>query len=189
MRSTFLHRQPASLKHKHQKNHIAASPLRYEQRMPPSRNRQLPEHNLSWFSAHRRRVTVRSVLEINQTSAFLNGSDTTCGFTTSHISTHHTKSLSLGRTRASVSGLPSAAYSRSITCRGKLKYPPTTSLTSVVSVIELTRPIPRSALPINGLSSTSSPSRDHVDDHATRLFFQSAPSQNQSRNRSLTRTT
>lgn len=33
--------------------------------MPPSRNRQPSEHNLSWFSAHRRWVTIRSVLEIN----------------------------------------------------------------------------------------------------------------------------
>jgi hypothetical protein len=33
--------------------------------MPPRRNRQPPEHNISWFSAHRRRGTVRSVLEIN----------------------------------------------------------------------------------------------------------------------------
>ena len=32
--------------------------------MPPRRNRQPPEHNLSWFSAHRRWVAVSSVLEI-----------------------------------------------------------------------------------------------------------------------------
>jgi len=33
--------------------------------MPPRRNRQPPAHNLSWFSAHRRWVAVRSVLEID----------------------------------------------------------------------------------------------------------------------------
>jgi len=33
--------------------------------MPPRRNHQPPEHNLSWFSAHRRWVAVRSGLEIN----------------------------------------------------------------------------------------------------------------------------
>jgi len=33
--------------------------------MPPRRNRQPPAHNLSWFSAHRRWATIRSVLEID----------------------------------------------------------------------------------------------------------------------------
>ena len=33
--------------------------------MPLRCNRQPPEHNLSWFSAYRRWVTVRSILEIN----------------------------------------------------------------------------------------------------------------------------
>jgi hypothetical protein len=123
------------------------------------------------------------------TVAFSNGSDTTCEFRTSHISAHHTKSSSSGRIRASISGPPSAAYSRSTTCRGGLKDPPTTFLTSVVSVLESTRTTPRSALAINGPSSTSSLFRDCVDDYAAKLFFRSAPSWNQSRNQSLTRTT
>jgi hypothetical protein len=33
--------------------------------MPPRHNRHPPAHNLSWFSAHRRWVTIRSVLEID----------------------------------------------------------------------------------------------------------------------------
>jgi len=33
--------------------------------MPPRRNHQPPEHNLSWFSAHCHWVAVQSVLEIN----------------------------------------------------------------------------------------------------------------------------
>jgi len=151
--------------------------------MPPRRNRQPPEHNLSWFSAY------RSWRSTHATVAFSNGSDTTCEFTTSHISAHHTKSSSSGRIRASISGPPSAAYSRSTTCRGGLKYPPTTFLTSVVSVLESTRTTPRSALAINGPSGTSSLFRDRVDYYAAKLFFQSAPRRNQSQNQSLTRKT
>ena len=76
------------------------------------------------------------------TVAFSNGSDTTCEFMTSHISAHHTKSSSSGRICTSISGPPLAAYSRSTRCRKGLKYPPTTFLTSVVSVLESTRDSP-----------------------------------------------
>jgi hypothetical protein len=66
------------------------------------------------------------------TVASSNGSDITCEFTTFHISNLHIKSLYSGRTRASISGPLSAAYLRSTTCHGKLKYPPTTFCTSAV---------------------------------------------------------
>jgi len=120
------------------------------------------------------------------TVASSNDSDITCEFTTFHTSTHHTKSSSSGRTRASISGPPSAAYSCSTTCRGRLKYPPTTFLTTAVSAPKSSRSAPRSALSINGPSSTFLPFRDRVDGHATTLFFRSAPT---SRNRSRTRMT
>jgi len=123
------------------------------------------------------------------TVASSNGSDITCEFTTFHISNLHIKSLYSGRTRASISGPPSAAYLRSTTCRGKLKYPPITFRTSAVSVLELTRPTLRLALPINGPLSTSLQSRDRVDVHAAKLLFRPALSRSRSRNRSWTRTT
>ena len=66
-----------------------------------------PPYDPSWRSTH-------------TTVASLNGSDITCEFTTFHTSTHHTKSSSSGRTHASISGPPSAAYSCSATCRRKL---------------------------------------------------------------------
>ena len=186
-----LHRHPASIKHTHQRITSPPAPIRTtNDECLPDATVNLPNtiypglqpivvgspYDPSWRSTH-------------TTVAFLNGSDTTCEFTTFHISNHHTKSLSSGRTRASISGPLSAAYSRSTTCRGKLKYPPTTFLTSAVSVLESTRMTPRLALTINGPSSTSLPFQDRVDDHAAKLFFRSAPSRNRSRNRSLTRTT
>ena len=159
--------------------------------MPPGRNRQPPAHNLSWFSAHRRWVAVRSVSEIDAHNRRL------LERFRHHVRVHdipyfqssHQDSLYSGRTRASISGPPSAAYLRSTTCRGKLKYPPTTFRTSAVSVLESTRPTLRSALPINGPLSTSSQFQDRVDVHAAKLFFGSALSRNRSRNRSLTRKT
>jgi len=135
MRSFLLHRQPASIKHKHQKNHIAASSDTNDECLPDSivnlLNTTYPgsqlivvglPYDLAWRSTH-------------TTVASSNGSDITCEITTSHISTHHTKSLSSGRTRASILGPLSAAYSRSTTCRRKLKYLPTTFFTSVGSVL------------------------------------------------------
>jgi len=119
--------------------------------MPPRCNRQPPEHNLSWFSAYRRWVTVYpSWRSTHVTVAFSNGSDTTWEFTTFHISAHHTKSLSSGRIRASISGPPSAACSRSTTCRGGLKYPPTTF--SRVSFLSSSQPV---RLPIRLSPSTA----------------------------------
>ena len=123
------------------------------------------------------------------TVASSNGSDITCEFTTFHISNLHIKSLYSGRTRASISGPPSAAYLRSTTCRRKLKYPPTTFRTSAVSVLESTRPTLPSALPIIGPSSKSLQFQDRVDVHAAKLFFGSALSRNRSWIRSLTRKT
>ena len=104
------HHQPASIKHKHQKDHIAASSYTNDECLPDAivnlPHTTYPGSQLivvgspydpSWRSTH-------------TTVASLNGSDITCEFTTFHISTHHTKSSSSGCTRASISGPPSAAY-------------------------------------------------------------------------------
>ena len=116
----LLHHQPASLKYINTKNHIAASSDMKDECLPDAIANlrhttypgfQLivagPPYNPSWRLAH---MTITSS----------NGSDITCEFTTIHTSTHHTKSSSSGRTRASISGPPSVAYSRSTTCRGRL---------------------------------------------------------------------
>ena len=116
------------------------------------------------------------------TVASSNGSDITCKSTIFLTSIHHTKSSSSGRTRASISGPLFAVYSRSTTCRGRLKYPPPTFLTTAFSAPTSTC----LALPIKGPLSTSSPVRDRVDNHAAKLFFWSAPT---SPNRSRKRTT
>jgi len=94
----LLHHQPASIKHKHQKNHVAASSNTNDKCLPDAivnlLNTTYPgsqlivvgsPYDLAWRSTH-------------TTVASSNGSDITCEITTSHFSTHHTKSLSSGRT-------------------------------------------------------------------------------------------
>jgi hypothetical protein len=129
-----LHRQPASIKHKHQQYHIAASSDTNNECLPDAivnlPNTTYPGSQLiivgspyvpSWRSKH-------------TTVASQNGSDITCEITTSHISTHPTKSSSSGCTRASISGPLSAAYSRLTTCRGELNtYQPRSSGVPVLS--------------------------------------------------------
>jgi len=179
----LFHRQPVSLKHINIKELHCRQP-RYEKRMPPRRNRQPPAHNLSWFSAHHRWVTIRSVLEIDAHNRRL-----------LERFRHHVRVHAVPYFHSShqvfVLGPHSRQYFRtslrsSTTCRGRLKYPPPTFLTTAVSTPKSTRSAPRSAQSINGPSSTSSPFRDCVDDHAAKLFFRSAPT---SWNRSRTRTT
>ena len=158
--------------------------------MPPRRNCQPPAHNLSWFSAHRRWVAVRSVLEINA---------------------HNRRLLERFRHHVRVHDIPYFQSSHQVFVLGphsrqyfrtslrslltldyvprKVKYPPTTFRTSAVFVLESTHPTLHSALPIIGPSSTSSQFQDRVDVHAAKLFFGSALCRNWSWNRSLTRKT
>ena len=110
------------------------------------------------------------------TVAASNGCGTTFRFTILPTSAHPIKSLSLGRTLASTSRPPSAAFSRLTMYLGRSRS--TTAYSALTSI--------RLALSTAGLSSTSLPVQNRVDGHSLKLFSQSAPT---NRNRSRTRTT
>jgi len=95
-----LHRQPASIKHTHQKNHIAASSDTSNECLPDAII-NLPHATYPGFLL----IVVGSPYypswrSTHTTITFSNGSDITCEFTIFHISTHNTKSSSSSRTRA-----------------------------------------------------------------------------------------
>ena len=95
-----LHRQPASIKHKHQKNPIAVSSYTNNECLPDAII-NLPHATYPGFLL----IVVGSPYypswrSTHTTITFSNGSDITCEFTIFHISTHNTKSSSSSRTRA-----------------------------------------------------------------------------------------
>jgi len=158
--------------------------------MPPRRNRQPPEHNLSWFSAYRRWVTVRSVLEINACDRRL------LEWFRHHVRVHDIPYFHSSH-QVFVLGPHSRQYFRT-SLRSLL------TLNYVPQKVKIpTHHVPHECRFCHRVNSSDTPfgaphqrpfeyilaiSRSRGRPRRE-LFFQSAPSQNQSRNWSLTRTT